>query len=111
MLSNKDYQVLHINPTGYVIQCVCCDHFQLAYGTTLLVFTYRELCDFFSKIQDVLAASLCDNPNIKLFQFPTASSKVFLAFTFNELQALKHLIEQALVRKDIEIALADINIE
>ncbi|MDZ7878313.1 MAG: DUF6686 family protein [Saprospiraceae bacterium] len=110
MLSNKDYQLLHLNSTGYVVQCVCCDHFQVAFGNTLLVFTHQELSDFFDKITMILETSLCDKPNVKLFQFPTATPSVILAFTLNELKALTHLIEQAVVRKDVDIALTDLDL-
>jgi hypothetical protein len=110
MLSNKDYRVLHINPFGYVIQCQLCDHFQVAFGTSLLIFTQKELHDFWQDArQQISYCGTIDNPHLKQFQLSTACAKIILIFSFRELQDLEHLLEEAHLCLEVQFLISNIN--
>lgn len=109
MLSNKDYQLLHLNQQGYVIKCLCCDHFQLAFGSTMLIFTRQELFDFWQKtIIEIRLVKSCENPDMKQFQFQTPTPKVILVFTYNELTCLNDILEQACLSLEVQTMLSEI---
>lgn len=111
MLSNKDYKMLHLNAQGYVLKCLCCDHYQLAFGTSLLIFSQQELYDFWQMVQRQISYSgEVDNPQLKQFQLPTVTPKVILVFNLRELQELEYLLKQAHFRLEIVTLMQNIDL-
>jgi hypothetical protein len=98
-----NYQVLSHNCYGYVVCFKHCNHFQVAFGTTVLSLTeaeYNQL-NYNIKTQKFLQFDN-SSPHQKNIKINTPSASISLVLSFNELANLIDLIEEANVMLEIE---------
>lgn len=97
------YKTLESNEHGYVMRCNSCRHIHVAFGNTILAFTYDQLIHFYRTIQ----AAREDNKynccrDTKSIQIPTAARAVMLVYSINELEHFHSLLNKAIKKLDDE---------
>jgi ribosomal protein S27E len=90
------YNTLHVNDDGYVVKCNSCRHFQVAFGTTVLVFTKDEFLDFCEIVNAETNEWYNDGfPQSKSIFIPTKCRDVALIFSYKEILKLHHVLANA----------------
>lgn len=90
------YNTLHVNEDGYVIKCNSCMHFQVAFGTTALVFTKGEYIDFCEIVCSEIKEVQYDGfPQSKSIFIPTKSRDIALIFSYREIIKLHNVLINA----------------
>lgn len=97
------YKTLESNEHGYVMQCNRCMHIHVAFGNTILAFTYDQLIHFYCTVR----AACKENKHTccrdtKSIQIPTAASSLMLVYSINELEHFYSLLNRAIKKLDDE---------
>ena len=91
-----DYKILHQNEHGYVVRCNKCDCLKVAFGTTAISLTRKQLDEFTEVIREYSEAnSFGLYPNHKSVSIPTAAKSVHLLYSSEDLKKLIELLEEA----------------
>ena len=101
-----DFKQLYADRSGYIIQCLNCNQFQVCFGTSLLTLNLYQYKNFFQavlvKMQELPLLEL--DTCFKCHVLPTASPNVQCILTGEELYWLYDAMEIA----DIEIRTAEL---
>ena len=96
-------KVLSHNEHGYVVLCKNCQHYHIAFGTTVLSLSEIQYEEFKSQAQEQFNFHKDDAfPQQKVIQLPTFSTNVIMVLSFNELLKLIELIEEANILNQVD---------
>ena len=99
------HKVLAHNKQGYIIQCNKCNHFQIGFGTAIVCFTTVQFEKFIKQAelqQEIFGQEENTYPNYKKVALPTFSRNVQLMMSYQELNKMCELIEEANVMIQLE---------
>ena len=91
-----EYQSLYYGDDGYVVFCRQCNHYQIAFISTIITLSEKE----FSQLYDIaknkwteLDTSVAEHSKCVIIETP--SSKIHLSFTKGELTKFYEILEEA----------------
>ncbi|MCF3110805.1 hypothetical protein LL912_18620 [Niabella sp. CC-SYL272] len=91
-----NFKTLYYASEGYLIMCSDCQHFQLAFQTTLLTMTAQDLQVFHTLVKENREYNPADiNPERKNIYIPTPLEGYGIILNRKELEALFQLLETA----------------
>ncbi|WP_300597618.1 DUF6686 family protein [Niabella sp.] len=91
-----NFKTLYYAPDGYLIMCNDCQHFQLAFQTTLLTMTAQDLQVFHTLVKENREYSPFDtDPDRKTIYIPTPLEGHGMILNHKELEMLFQLLETA----------------
>lgn len=96
------YTTLHHSDYGYVVQCLHCGGYQLAFGNIMLNLLAQE----FKALLDYVwlqhsATAKCDERHSKSIHIPTDSRKTSIVLSVEELLQLNDLLQQAFLMQQV----------
>lgn len=91
------YKTLGRNEHGYVTRCNNCRHIHVAFGNTLLAFTYDQFTSFRQAVVSQYETNkYCYPKESKSIQIPTAIRSIILVYSLNELEQFIPLLNEAI---------------
>lgn len=98
-----DYKVLHQNEHGYVVKCKKCDCVKVAFGTTAISLTRKQLDEFTETLREYSEAnSFGLYPNHKAIAIPTCAKSIQLLYSAEDLKNLLEMLDEANLSLAIE---------
>ena len=97
------YKKLHHNENGYVVRCNVCQHFHVAFGSTVLAHTEDQFYDFIRTVDEYYEINRFYSCRAqKVVQIPTIARSITLVYSLEELRKLSELLHQASDKLDKE---------
>jgi hypothetical protein len=91
-----EFQSLYFGDDGYVVKCNDCNHYQLAFASTMLTLDKEEFSDMCHVVKQKLQDTDLHFPTeAKCFVIPTAAKGAFLLLTRKEAARLYEILEEA----------------
>jgi uncharacterized HAD superfamily protein len=95
-MNDCTYQTLYYSKDGYVVKCVHCNKFQIAFGNVLINLTPEEFQNFRHQTTEKIKDNkFVDFPDQKNITFYTDSHNIMLVFSFSDLEILYEMLQQA----------------
>ncbi len=102
-MHKDDLRVLAKSKNGYITQCRSCNHFQLAFGTSLLTLNGEQMEEFILTTDYELEMNnYTEMPNSKCILLPTFSQSSNMVVTYNEIKQLADLTQTAQLLLDVD---------
>lgn len=97
------HRILAQNDNGYIILCKKCNHFQIAFGTTVICLSEIQYEEFKLQVEDQLNFYKNDGfPQQKIIQLQIFSANVQMVVSFNELLKLIELLEAESILTEVD---------
>ena len=91
-----DFRSLYCGDNGYVVRCMQCNHYQIAFLSTMLTLKEQEFKGFCQQVRYKAEECLGNaNPRSKIIMIGTPSQSVHLILTTTELKQLHQILEEA----------------
>jgi hypothetical protein len=100
--SYSKLRILSQTENGYIGQCSCCDHYNLAFGNFLLIFSENGLSGFNSMLHDRHHALDTPLSNGKSIVLPSPIPSLMLSFNEAEMEELKGLFQESLLVMEVD---------
>lgn len=105
-----NHRILAHSENGYIVQCKNCNHYQLAFGTSVICLSAKQYVKFKTVMSSQYEYWQYNGfPNQKNVELPTFSSNTQFVLTFNELEKFKELIEEAEVLLEVDRILQSVS--
>ena len=102
--SYNSLRILSHTDKGYIGQCNCCAHFNLAYGNVIFVFTEDGLRGFQTVLYDQYHMQSLGEalPNGKTHLLPSPIPNFMLSFDGTELEEIRTMFQEALLVLEVD---------
>lgn len=108
------HRILAHNDNGYIVLCKKFNHFQIAFGTTVICLSEIQYIEFKLQVEDQLNFCKDDGfPQQKTIQLQIFCVNVQMVVSFNELLKLIELLEEESILTEVDkiINKAEINVQ
>ena len=106
------YKILVHNKWGYIVKCNNCNHFQIAFGTTVISLKTELFQEFRLQIKELKQTTVYNGfPKQKYIPVKTHHEDVLMTLNYNELQRLFALIDEAMLANEMNQLLIQNKIE
>lgn len=96
------HKILAHNETGYIAICTNCEHYQIAFGTTVMSLPEQQYKEFAEHLYMNCTNKAClDFPAQKSVVLPVFCAHLQMILSFNELLRLEELMRQASVMTEV----------
>ena len=91
-----EFQSLYFNDDGYVVRCRHCEHYQLAFGSTMLTLEQKDFEAICKMVKDKSSEEDFSFPkHSKCVVIPTPYYGLYMLLTKNEANRFNEILEEA----------------